>query len=222
MAKKKVKKKASPARRAVKRVVPGSKVKRLEKRVVKVERFAKGMVSEYAQDKKRKMESIIRIVLVLALLGLLISIYMTWLYFKPGGVSFCDTSEMFNCTRVAQSGYSAILGVPVALLGIFWYGFIILSCYSLLTKHVLFHRKLTVKRLNLLLVWFSIVGFVFSCYLMAVQYFAIQKWCVFCISSSVIVTLIMILSVINFYHCEHCKERLRKLGFDPDRLCEVC
>ena len=40
---------------------------------------------------------------------------------QPGYLSFCDVSALVSCTRVYQSRYASLGGVPVALLGALWY-----------------------------------------------------------------------------------------------------
>jgi len=66
----------------------------------------------------------LRAVLVLALAGLGVAAYLTWLHAQAhGGVSsFCDISETFSCGKVATSDYSVLFGLPVALWGALGYG----------------------------------------------------------------------------------------------------
>lgn len=53
----------------------------------------------------------------LSLLGLGLSIYLTYTHFHPGAL-VCSTSGFINCAKVTTSAQSEILGVPVAILGL--------------------------------------------------------------------------------------------------------
>ncbi len=63
--------------------------------------------------------------LVLAVLGALISAYLTWTHFA-GLVPVC-TGSGEGCETVQSSRYATIVGIPVALLGLVAYGGLILS-----------------------------------------------------------------------------------------------
>ena len=41
----------------------------------------------------------------------------------PAYLSFCDVSELVNCTQVYSSPYGAVAGIPVAIFGAIWFGF---------------------------------------------------------------------------------------------------
>ena len=66
-----------------------------------------------------------RLLSLLALAGLasaLASLYVhVQMLRQPGYLSFCDVSAVVSCTTVYQSRYASLVGVPVALLGAFWY-----------------------------------------------------------------------------------------------------
>jgi uncharacterized membrane protein/protein-disulfide isomerase len=72
------------------------------------------------------MTKTVRLVLaLLALAGLasaLASLYVhLQILMQPGYASFCDVSATVSCTQVYQSRYASLAGVPVALLGAWWY-----------------------------------------------------------------------------------------------------
>lgn len=55
--------------------------------------------------------------LLLSLLGLGLSIYLTYTHFHPGAL-VCSTSGFINCAKVTTSAQSRVFGVPVAILGL--------------------------------------------------------------------------------------------------------
>ncbi|HTP49073.1 MAG TPA: vitamin K epoxide reductase family protein, partial [Anaeromyxobacteraceae bacterium] len=62
--------------------------------------------------------------LALALAGLACALYLARLHQQAhaGIASFCAINETFNCDRVATSRYSVLLGLPVAVWGVFAFG----------------------------------------------------------------------------------------------------
>ncbi len=55
--------------------------------------------------------------LLLSLLGLGLSIYLTYTHFHPGAL-VCSTSGFIDCAKVTTSPQSEVFGVPVAILGL--------------------------------------------------------------------------------------------------------
>ena len=97
-----------------------------------------------------------------------------------------------GCEEVTTSVYSVILGVPMAYLGLVYYVFILfLSVYLLnnLDKTFIFKTILIVSGL----------GFLFSLYLLYLQAFVILAYCIYCLMSASISTMLFLISlVINF------------------------
>lgn len=61
---------------------------------------------------------------MLALFGVADAGYLTWQWYASATASWCDLNAYFSCTRVRESPFAQIAGVPVALLGLI--GFLIL------------------------------------------------------------------------------------------------
>jgi uncharacterized membrane protein len=59
--------------------------------------------------------------MVLALVGLGASIYLTVAHFTTPQVLSCSTSGPINCGKVTTSPQSMFLGIPVAVLGLVWF-----------------------------------------------------------------------------------------------------
>jgi uncharacterized membrane protein len=122
--------------------------------------------------------------LVLAVLGLGIASYLTYVHYagiKPA----CTAGE--SCTKVQTSVYSKLAGVPVALIGLLGY---ITIVASLLAPEGENSRLATMA--------FTLVGFGFSAYLTYRELFSIHAICEWCASSAVIMTVLMCLSAWRF------------------------
>ena len=122
--------------------------------------------------------------LVLATIGLGLASYLTYVHYagiKPA----CTAGE--SCTKVQTSVYSELAGVPVALIGLIGY---VVILGSLLAPETETTRFATVA--------FTVVGFGFSCYLTYRELFSIHAICEWCVSSAIVMTILMCLSVWRF------------------------
>lgn len=95
-----------------------------------------------------------------------------------------------ECEMVTTSRYSKFFGLPVELMGIFYYGLIILV-YVL---HNLIPWLLS-DTIIFLLTGVTIGAFVFSLYLIFIQAFVLKKWCTWCLFSAGFSTFIFITAV---------------------------
>lgn len=53
-----------------------------------------------------------------AVAGLLLSVYLVYEDFAPAGERACDVGSLVSCSKVLDSEYSWLLGVPVAVFGV--------------------------------------------------------------------------------------------------------
>jgi uncharacterized membrane protein/protein-disulfide isomerase len=74
-----------------------------------------------------------RLVWVLALAGLAASLTSLYVHYEllvqPGYVSFCDINQTVNCQQAYLSRYGSVRGVPVALFGAIWFGFVLVLAF---------------------------------------------------------------------------------------------
>ena len=130
---------------------------------------------------------LLQVVLVLGIVGLLTSIYLTSNHYSTvEGGSACDFSEHVSCSLVNSSTFSEMFNVPVAIFGVVWFIVLVLLVIKSLMD--------TKSALELPLVIWSLVG------LLSVIYFVIaeiilQALCPFCTVVHVIVLLILGLSI---------------------------
>jgi uncharacterized membrane protein len=120
----------------------------------------------------------------LAVLGLGVASYLTIAHYT-GGTTICPLHG--GCETVQHSVYSKLAGIPVALLGLIGYVLILVSL-----------RLPTSETTRLATVAIAIVGFGFSAYLTYRELFSIHAICPWCVSSAVIMTILLVLAIWRF------------------------
>ena len=114
----------------------------------------------------------------LALVGLGISIYLTWVHYA-GIEPVC--SGISDCERVQTSSYAELVGIPVAVLGIAGYAAILASL------------RLRVEVTALL----AYLAVSFSAYLTWAEVFRIDAICQWCVASALITLAIGVLATVR-------------------------
>jgi uncharacterized membrane protein len=120
----------------------------------------------------------------IAVLGLGVATYLTIAHYT-GGTTVCLLHG--SCETVQHSVYSKLAGVPVALLGLIGYVLILVTL-----------RLPTSETTRLATVAITIVGFGFSAYLTYRELFSIHAICPWCVSSAVMMTLLLGLAIWRF------------------------
>ncbi|NQV90007.1 vitamin K epoxide reductase family protein [Candidatus Uhrbacteria bacterium] len=140
---------------------------------------------------KNASKRYIQWIAVLALCGVLLSVYS--LLHKEGFTAgaFCNLNETFNCDVVNQGPYSEIFGIPVAVMGIIGYFFLLVATL-LKMKHP------EDQGTSLFLLLASLGGFGFALYLSGIEAFVLQTWCLVCLTSQGVITISAVLSVLNY------------------------
>lgn len=130
--------------------------------------------------------------LALVVIGLLVSVYMTIYKFSDNDAMCVGSGD---CKTVNASRFSVIevagAKVPVALIG--------MGGYAAILAMLLFEKRNDFLRKNatMILFGFSLLGFLFTLYLVYVEVAILKAYCPFCVASQVTMTLIFILSVIR-------------------------
>jgi uncharacterized membrane protein len=140
-----------------------------------------------------------QIAIVLATIGLLVSIYMT-VYKFTKIEAMCIGSG--GCSTVNGSRYSEINGIPVSILGVFGYASL-LALLFLEKRRGFFQENGT-----LLFFGVSLLGFLFTLYLIYVEVALIGAYCPFCLTSQAVMTIIFIISVIRLIRQPQLEEDL--------------
>jgi len=194
----------------------------LEKKVDKIRDFTARLAVEQSEKNSRRVESTIKVILFIAILGLLISTYLTWLHYKPEGRSFCSINERFDCDAVNKSRYSEIFGIPVSILGMLGYAAFIALSITLLSRHTFDHDWIKMKKINRTMMVLAAIAFIFTVYLSTIQAFVLKTWCVMCIVSGLIIIMILILTIIGNQYCLSCRKRMKLSGAYDENICKNC
>jgi len=126
-------------------------------------------------------------VAVLALVGLLLSAYLS--LFKLGVIGTL-TCQIGSCDRVQSSPWAVFLGIPVPYLGLA--GYLGLLGVALAGLQPRFVRE---RGVALSLFGMAAVGVGFSAYLTYLEAFRIRAWCMWCVISAILMTLIFLLTI---------------------------
>ena len=129
-----------------------------------------------------------RISVALAVLGLLVSIYMT-IYKVTSNNSMCLGSG--DCSTVNASSYSEVNGIPVAVFGVIGYAAILAVLF--------FENRNRFFKQNgpLMIFGMALTGFLFTVWLVYVEVAILKALCPFCVTSQIAMTLIFILAVVR-------------------------
>jgi uncharacterized membrane protein len=129
-----------------------------------------------------------RVSVVLVVLGLLVSIYMT-IYKVTSNNSMCLGSG--DCSTVNASRYSEVNGIPVAVFGVLGY-------LAILVTHYFENRNRFFKQNSTLMIFgMALTGFLFTAWLIYVEVAILKALCPFCVTSQTAMTIIFIIAVMR-------------------------
>lgn len=124
---------------------------------------------------------------LLAAAGILVSFYMAYVE-TTGQTAVCG--PLGDCNAVQQSEYAVLFGVlPVGVLGLVGYGLIL--ALQLARRG---QRSSLAVRMNQTLLALTVFGTLFSAYLTGLELFAIHAVCAWCLSSAVLMMVLLILT----------------------------
>jgi len=130
-----------------------------------------------------------RLVPLLALLGLGVASYLAYVEMTHVEAICGPVGE---CNIVQSSSYAVLFGVPIAVWGLLDY----LAILALWAGQRFLSGK-TASWSSFALILLAVFGTLFSIYLTSLELFAIKAICLWCLSSAVITTLLMILATKN-------------------------
>jgi len=120
-------------------------------------------------------------VALVALAGTAVAGYLTYVHYRPDAL-ICTSSG--GCETVQESSYAELVGIPVALLG--------LIAYVAVLTLVLWDTEAARTAVAAI----ALGGTAFAAYLVVLQAFVIDAWCVWClVNDLVLVPLLAILAV---------------------------
>ena len=118
--------------------------------------------------------------LILAILGIIVSSLALREHYREYGDSPCSINEHWDCGVVNHSPYAMIGPIPVAALGIA--GYILMAALAFLRSY----RLLLVP---------TFAGLTFSLYLANIEAHILGVWCIYCVISLGIVSLMSLLTL---------------------------
>jgi uncharacterized membrane protein len=121
------------------------------------------------------------LLLVLAVVGLAVSVAALREHYNTG-TSPCSINDVWDCGVVNHSPYSVLAGVPVAAIGIG--GYVLLAA-------------LAWKKAWRLLLAAALIGLVFSLYLTRIEARDLGVWCIYCVISLAMISLINVAGLIQ-------------------------
>jgi vitamin-K-epoxide reductase (warfarin-sensitive) len=124
------------------------------------------------------------VIAILALMGIAVSAVALRNHYRHDKSAFCDFNESFNCDIVNRSTYSAVMGIPVALIGILGYA-------ALLALATLYRAK---AETPVMLLIAGLGGLGFALYLTYIEAYVLAVWCILCLSSLIVIIAITALS----------------------------
>lgn len=116
----------------------------------------------------------------LSLIGILLASYLFYSYLALIPLGLCDISATINCDAVTKGSLATLFGIPVSLVGLIGYIFIL---YSSLLK---------LKKLHLFM---SSFGMLFCLRLTFLEIFVEKVICPVCLACQLIMLILFILSL---------------------------
>jgi uncharacterized membrane protein len=120
---------------------------------------------------------------VLTVAGLAVSAYLTVEHFTSSTTLACPETGIVNCQKVTTSAQSAVLGVPVAVLGLVFFLVMVPACLP-----VAWRLPQPALRWGRALSALTGVGFVF--YLVYAELFVLDAICLWCTAVHVITVIL--------------------------------
>jgi vitamin-K-epoxide reductase (warfarin-sensitive) len=120
------------------------------------------------------------LLLILAVLGVIVSSLALREHYREYGDSPCSINEHWDCGVVNHSPYAMIGPIPVATIGIA--GYILMAALAFFRSY----RLLLVP---------TLAGLAFSLYLANIEAHVLEVWCIYCVISLGIVSLMTLLNL---------------------------
>jgi uncharacterized membrane protein len=133
------------------------------------------------------------VTMVTVVLGLFISGYLSYTRLFNTATA-CAADAVFNCDYVTTSIYSQLFGIPVAYLGFAVY--VILGVLLLTEQRFAFMQEYGV----MLQFGLSLFAWLFSMWLVYVQFFLLERLCPWCLSHEANFTVLFAVVCVRLYH----------------------
>ena len=122
---------------------------------------------------------------VLSVAGVVVSAVSLQRHYAKSPTAYCDFNQKFSCDIVNRSVYSTIEGIPVAGIGVAGYATLFLLATFWKSRAETPNRLLGA----------SLAGFCFALYLTYIEAYELTTWCILCLISLLLISLISFLAV---------------------------
>lgn len=129
--------------------------------------------------------------IVLLVLGLLVTGYLSYLKIVPNATLVCIESGVFSCEKALASAWSSFHGIPTAVLG--FTAHVMIGALLLLQKRVPFFKQYGL----IMLFGLTLFGVMYHSYLIYVSAAFIKAFCPWCLTAGAIMLLQLIVSGIR-------------------------
>ncbi len=129
----------------------------------------------------KRMMSMVAIV---AVCGIVVSSISLQRHYATSKTAYCDIAATFDCDIVNRSGYSSILGIPVALIGMLGYG-------ALAGLATVYRDR---QETPAMLLGAASTGLAFALYLTYIEGHVLGIWCILCLCSLTLIAIATILA----------------------------
>lgn len=126
---------------------------------------------------------LLTLIIALSLVGFAISAYSFAHHQSFVSGAFCNLNSSFSCDIVNRGPFSELFGVPVALIGMLGYAFLVAAAAVCLKRP----DDLPAKTFLFLA---AAGGMAFSAYLTGIEAFVLKAWCLLCLTSQLSIVII--------------------------------
>jgi uncharacterized membrane protein len=130
--------------------------------------------------------------IVLCIAGIFVAGYMSWAE-ATGNETVCTNTGSIDCSAVQTSAYAKTAGIPVANMGLLGYMAILLIL--VLEDQVEFLAAYG----RTLVVSVALGGVIFQTYLTYIEAFVLEKWCEWCVTSYIMISLLFVIGAYRVY-----------------------
>ena len=132
---------------------------------------------------------------LLCLAGLGVSAYLTIAHYNAKVILACPETGIVNCAKVTQSPQSAILGVPVALLGLLYFA-------AIGPLHLPAAWRSNSSLLRRARVGAAVAGILMVLYLIYTELFTLDALCLWCTAVHAITFLLFVVTLVGTMQLE--------------------
>jgi vitamin-K-epoxide reductase (warfarin-sensitive) len=118
------------------------------------------------------------VLILLAAIGIYLSAKALQIHYSHD-IPPCSINDVWDCGTVNRGKYAVFAGVPVALIGIV--GYLLLAAFSAVRAY-----KIVAPA--------ALAGLGFSLYLAYLEKYVIEAWCIYCVGSLAVISLMTVLS----------------------------